>query len=85
MVCVRVCREVQEKDPAVVMQEVQAIIRQITASVTFLPLLQETCTIDLLAYTDKNSAVPQEWCVCGLRRVWSLSCVVSVVCGLRRV
>lgn len=43
------------------MKEIQAIIRQITASVTFLPLLNDTCTIDLLAYTDRNSDVPIEW------------------------
>eukprot|EP00889_Picochlorum_renovo_P005511 jgi/Picre1/32541/NNA_007887.t1 len=53
--------EATEKDEGQVMQEVQAIIRQITASVTFLPLLQETCSIDLLAYTDKDLAVPSEW------------------------
>jgi mitotic spindle assembly checkpoint protein MAD2 len=41
--------------------EIQAIIRQITASVTFLPLLQEPCTFDLLVYTDKNIAVPDKW------------------------
>lgn len=34
--------------------EIQAIIRQITASVTFLPLLNEPCTFDLLVYTNKN-------------------------------
>jgi mitotic spindle assembly checkpoint protein MAD2 len=43
------------------MGEIQAIIRQITASVTFLPLLNDTCTIDLLAYTDRDSNVPLEW------------------------
>ena len=73
------------------MQEIQAIIRQITASITFLPLLSDPCehdsfcsvhhddhrfylphllnfactlaagTIDLLAYTDKESEVPFEW------------------------
>jgi len=41
--------------------EIQAIIRQITASVTFLPLLQEPCTFDLLVYTDKNLDVPDKW------------------------
>lgn len=41
--------------------EIQAIIRQITASVTFLPLLQEPCTFDLLVYTDKNVDAPQQW------------------------
>lgn len=32
-----------EKSEAQITQEIQAIIRQITASVTFLPLLQDTC------------------------------------------
>ena len=40
------------------LQEVQALIRQITSCVTFLPLLEETCSIDLLAYTDKDADVP---------------------------
>mmetsp|Transcript_338 Transcript_338/g.570 ORF Transcript_338/g.570 Transcript_338/m.570 type:complete len:243 (+) Transcript_338:137-865(+) len=41
--------------------EIQAIIRQITASVTFLPLLNEPCSFDLLVYTDKDAVVPQKW------------------------
>eukprot|EP00850_Spirogloea_muscicola_P000789 SM000003S11034 [mRNA] locus=s3:542820:544629:+ [translate_table: standard] len=41
--------------------EIQAIIRQITASVTFLPLLEEACTFDLLAYTGIESQVPSTW------------------------
>jgi mitotic spindle assembly checkpoint protein MAD2 len=41
--------------------DIQAIIRQITASVTFLPLLQEPCTFDLLIYTDSDVQVPQRW------------------------
>lgn len=41
--------------------EIQAIIRQITASVTFLPLLQEPCTFDLLVYTNKEIEAPEKW------------------------
>jgi mitotic spindle assembly checkpoint protein MAD2 len=41
--------------------DIQAIIRQITASITFLPLLQEPCTFDLLIYTDRDVQVPQRW------------------------
>ena len=42
--------------------EIQAIIRQITASVTFLPLLQQPCTFDLLVYTNKDvDNVPTTW------------------------
>eukprot|EP00164_Ancoracysta_twista_P005517 GFYU01007567.1.p1 GENE.GFYU01007567.1~~GFYU01007567.1.p1 ORF type:complete len:207 (+),score=64.52 GFYU01007567.1:34-654(+) len=44
-----------------IMSEIQAIIRQITASVTFLPLLNEACTFDLLVYTDADVHVPQAW------------------------
>lgn len=43
------------------MSEIQAIIRQITASVSFLPILEEQCAFDLLVYTDKNSEVPALW------------------------
>ena len=41
--------------------EIQAIIRQITASVTFLPLLNEPCSFDLLVYTKKDAALPTKW------------------------
>lgn len=41
--------------------EIQAIIRQITASVTFLPLLNEPCSFDLLVYTKKDVAAPSKW------------------------
>ena len=41
--------------------EIQAIIRQITASVTFLPLLNEPCSFDLLIYTNKTATVPKKW------------------------
>ncbi|KAG3114790.1 hypothetical protein PI124_g6464 [Phytophthora idaei] len=44
-----------------IMAEIQAIIRQITASVSFLPILEEQCAFDLLVYTDKNSEVPALW------------------------
>jgi mitotic spindle assembly checkpoint protein MAD2 len=42
-------------------QEIQAIIRQITASVTFLPMLEETCSFNILVYADKHAEVPLEW------------------------
>jgi len=46
-----------DKPEKEITQEISAIIRQITASVTFLPLLEEPCTFDLLVYTNKDSAV----------------------------
>ncbi|CAL5227041.1 g9938 [Coccomyxa viridis] len=50
-----------EKPQSEITKEIQAIIRQITASVTFLPLLNDRCSFDLLVYTDVQSAVPMEW------------------------
>eukprot|EP01084_Bolivina_argentea_P065957 120237_1 len=44
-----------------VANEIQAIIRQITASVTFLPMFNETCAFDLLVYTNNDAQVPVEW------------------------
>ena len=41
--------------------EIQAIMRQITASVTFLPLLTESCSFDLLVYADEAATVPVAW------------------------
>ena len=41
--------------------EIQAIIRQITASVTFLPLLDEPCSFDMLVYTNMDAVVPKKW------------------------
>ncbi|KAG2387028.1 hypothetical protein C9374_002063 [Naegleria lovaniensis] len=49
------------KDPKEITSEIQAVIRQITASVTFLPLLNEPCTFDLLVYTSKDTCVPIAW------------------------
>ena len=50
-----------EKSEKEIMLEIQAIIRQITASVTFLPLLGDPCSFDLLVYTKKDTSVPGEW------------------------
>ena len=41
--------------------EIQAIIRQITASVTFLPMLDEPCAFEILLYTDKDAKSAAEW------------------------
>jgi len=49
------------KDPKEITSEIQAVIRQITASVTFLPLLDEPCTFDLLVYTSNNTCIPIAW------------------------
>ncbi|KUL84243.1 hypothetical protein ZTR_06907 [Talaromyces verruculosus] len=51
----------QEKTETQIQQEIQAIFRQITASVTFLPVLDGNCTFNVLVYADADSDVPVEW------------------------
>jgi mitotic spindle assembly checkpoint protein MAD2 len=56
------CREVKSDKPVKeITQEIQAIMRQITASVTFLPIIDEPCCFDLLVYADKEATVPVLW------------------------
>jgi mitotic spindle assembly checkpoint protein MAD2 len=49
------------KDEKKIKNEIRDVIRQITASVTFLPLLDCLCSFDVLIYTHKDLAVPTEW------------------------
>jgi mitotic spindle assembly checkpoint protein MAD2 len=52
----------KEKTEAEIHSEIQAIIRQITASVTFLPMLEGRCTFNVLVYADADANVPdEEW------------------------
>ncbi|KAL7266226.1 Mitotic spindle checkpoint component mad2 [Rhizina undulata] len=41
--------------------EIQSLFRQITASVTFLPMLDGNCTFNVLVYADGDAEVPMEW------------------------
>ncbi|GAO52129.1 DNA-binding protein [Saitoella complicata NRRL Y-17804] len=50
-----------DKPEAEITKEIQALIRQITASVTFLPQLEGLCTFNVLVYADNDSEVPAEW------------------------
>ncbi|KAK5072823.1 Mitotic spindle checkpoint component mad2 [Lithohypha guttulata] len=50
-----------EKTESQIQEEIQAIFRQITASVTFLPVLDGNCTFNVLVYADADSEVPLEW------------------------
>ncbi|KAK2747973.1 Mitotic spindle checkpoint component mad2 [Myotisia sp. PD_48] len=50
-----------EKTEKEIQDEIQAIFRQITASVTFLPMLDGNCTFNVLVYADADSEVPLEW------------------------
>ena len=53
--------EENEGSEARTYKEIQAIIRQITASVTFLPILDEACSFEVLVYTDSVVNVPDKW------------------------
>merc|ERR1711953_1440172 len=48
-------------DDKKIKQEIREVIRQITASVTFLPLLDCICSFDVLIHTHKDLDVPIEW------------------------
>ena len=49
------------KPEAEILKEIQAIIRQITASVTFLPIIEGACLFELLVQTDNDLLVPTQW------------------------
>ncbi|GAV51903.1 hypothetical protein ZYGR_0AF03740 [Zygosaccharomyces rouxii] len=53
----------QEVDANETQNQIRSLIRQITASVTFLPELNNegNYTFNVLAYTDANAKVPLEW------------------------
>ncbi|ESO89003.1 hypothetical protein LOTGIDRAFT_182926 [Lottia gigantea] len=49
------------KDEKEIKDGIKSVIRQITASITFLPLLETACAFDILVYTDKDLDVPESW------------------------
>ncbi|WVQ94761.1 hypothetical protein IAU59_001842 [Kwoniella sp. CBS 9459] len=53
----------KEKTEKEVQGEIREIMKQITSSVTFLPILEEECTFTLLAYTNDSPdvAIPSTW------------------------
>ncbi|KAK6507224.1 Mitotic spindle checkpoint component mad2 [Arthrobotrys musiformis] len=52
-----------DKTEKEIQEEIQSIFRQITASVTFLPMLDGNynCTFNVLVYADGDAEVPMEW------------------------
>ena len=52
---------VRRKSMQQINSEIRAIIRQITASVTFLPLLDEPCSFDMEVFAKKSANVPEAW------------------------
>ncbi|EDV26514.1 Mitotic spindle assembly checkpoint protein MAD2A [Trichoplax sp. H2] len=51
----------KEKPLSQIQNEIKDVIRQIVATVTFLPLIESTCVFDLLIYTDKDLETPDNW------------------------
>lgn len=41
--------------------EIQAVMRQIAATVSYLPLLECVCSFDLLIHCEKNLDIPSNW------------------------
>lgn len=54
-------KKLNAKDISAINTEIRAVIRQITATVTFLPLLETPCGFDLLFYTDKDLDAAEGW------------------------
>ncbi|GJN02519.1 hypothetical protein PR202_ga19880 [Eleusine coracana subsp. coracana] len=55
------CRAIKEKSDKEIMREIQAIMRQVTSCITYLPCLEEPCVFDVLAYTDTDVDAPGTW------------------------
>ncbi|KND00473.1 uncharacterized protein SPPG_04789 [Spizellomyces punctatus DAOM BR117] len=55
------CETKKSKTEKEINSQIAAVMRQITASVSFLPMLEDPCTFNILAYTDKDAEVPAEW------------------------
>lgn len=51
----------ESKSDDQIQSEIQAIMRQITASVSFLPILEDECTFNVLVYAEQDAPVPPEW------------------------
>ncbi len=51
----------KKKTMSEITREIQAIMRQITASVSFLPVIDEIMAFDLLVYCDSEVSVPTAW------------------------
>ncbi|XP_060819106.1 mitotic spindle assembly checkpoint protein MAD2A [Bombus pascuorum] len=53
--------EVGTKDVKAIQKEIREVIRQITGTVSFLPLLDCLCSFDILTYTVPDCGIPKEW------------------------
>ncbi|KYM80137.1 Mitotic spindle assembly checkpoint protein MAD2A [Atta colombica] len=53
--------EVGTKDVKTIQKEIREVIRQITGTVSFLPLLDCLCSFDILTYTVSDCNIPNQW------------------------
>lgn len=53
--------EVGTKDIKTIQKEIREVIRQITGTVSFLPLLDCLCSFDILTYTVPDCSIPNQW------------------------
>ncbi|KAH0948084.1 hypothetical protein HN011_005430 [Eciton burchellii] len=49
------------KDMKTIQKEIREVIRQITGTVSFLPLLDCPCSFDILTYTVPDCSIPNQW------------------------
>uniref|UniRef100_A0A1B6DI51 Mitotic spindle assembly checkpoint protein MAD2A n=1 Tax=Clastoptera arizonana TaxID=38151 RepID=A0A1B6DI51_9HEMI len=52
---------VGEKDIKIIQREIKDVLRQICATISFLPLLDCPCSFDILTYAKDDCEVPEEW------------------------
>ncbi|XP_011136440.1 mitotic spindle assembly checkpoint protein MAD2A isoform X2 [Harpegnathos saltator] len=53
--------EIGTKDSKTIQKEIREVIRQITGTVSFLPLLDCQCSFDILTYTVSDCNIPNKW------------------------
>lgn len=58
-----------------IQNEIRAVLTQITASVTYLPLLDCLCSFDIQIYTKDNVNLPKEWADAQPANITNAQCV----------
>lgn len=53
--------ETGQKEQKIIQKEIRDVLRQISATISFLPLLDRLCSFDILVQTIKDTEVPQLW------------------------
>jgi len=54
-------RDYGKKELAEIQKGIRNVMRQVTATVTFLPLLDQRCAFDIIIYLNKNASVADGW------------------------